>query len=304
MNTLRQRGGFLILSAAVLMSLNISCADTPCDVVAVVFDTTICQKDIAADKVDFFGKPFSIEHQHKSSNNRLMKKIRDISAQHLLAKGSYTVTTKEVDAHLAFMKISKANRTKHYEEIIATIAHLLKTYHYTDRHRKRLEKSLAIFQKSADIFNRMAKETKLEEEEFRKQFGEAALKEKLKKKQELHRSVSEQWVSSWKMNKALYEKYCGKVIFQQAGIEPIDAYRAQLKDIREKGHLKILKSNYINVFAEMEKYLALKHSYMGEDHPKFFDRPYWETVDMEKEHQLTIEKYKKTPHIKLKALPD
>ncbi|HEY0943857.1 MAG TPA: hypothetical protein VGD81_01275, partial [Opitutaceae bacterium] len=39
-----------------------------------------------------------------------------------------------------------------------------------------------------------------------------------------------EWVRAWKINKALYAQYGGRVIFQQAGPEPLDAYREFLKE--------------------------------------------------------------------------
>ena len=40
----------------------------------------------------------------------------------------------------------------------------------------------------------------------------------------MKRQLVQQFVRAWKINKALYKKYGGKVIFQQAGVEPLDAY--------------------------------------------------------------------------------
>ena len=54
------------------------------------------------------------------------------------------------------------------------------------------------------------------------------------------------------MNKALYLKYGGRVIFQQAGIEPIDAYQAQLAAIKGDGGLKIIKTKYRDVFDDFD----------------------------------------------------
>ena len=51
-------------------------------------------------------------------------------------------------------------------------------------------------------------------------------------------------VQEWKLNKALYKKYGGRVIFQQAGPEPIDAYRDFLKEQEKKGTFKILIKKY------------------------------------------------------------
>ena len=95
---------------------------------------------------------------------------------------------------------------------------------------------------------------------------------------------------------ALYEKYGGRVIFQQAGIEPIDAYRDYLKDIEEKGDLMILKSDYADVFDEFKRYMDMGHNYLSERGDKFFGRPYWETVDLDAEQRERIEELKAIPH--------
>ena len=38
----------------------------------------------------------------------------------------------------------------------------------------------------------------------------------------MKRQMAQQFVRAWKINKALYEKYGGRVIFQQAGVEPLE----------------------------------------------------------------------------------
>lgn len=43
-----------------------------------------------------------------------------------------------------------------------------------------------------------------------------------------------------KGNSALYAKYKGRVIFQQGGPEPLDAYREFLKEQEQKGVFKIM----------------------------------------------------------------
>ena len=47
--------------------------------------------------------------------------------------------------------------------------------------------------------------------------------------QEAERQVAAHWVRGWKINQALYREFGGRIIFlQQAGWEPIDAYRKLL----------------------------------------------------------------------------
>jgi hypothetical protein len=54
------------------------------------------------------------------------------------------------------------------------------------------------------------------------------------------REVAEHFVQGWKLNRSLYERYGGRVIFQQAGPEPVDAYRAFLEEQRDEGAFQIL----------------------------------------------------------------
>ena len=56
----------------------------------------------------------------------------------------------------------------------------------------------------------------------------------------MEREVAQQFVQAWKINKALYEKYGGRVIFQQAGMEPLDACRDFLKEQEKKGAFRII----------------------------------------------------------------
>jgi hypothetical protein len=56
--------------------------------------------------------------------------------------------------------------------------------------------------------------------------------------------IAQKLVREWKLNNALYKKYGGRVIFQQAGPEPIDAYRDFLKEQEKKGAFKILVKKY------------------------------------------------------------
>ena len=53
------------------------------------------------------------------------------------------------------------------------------------------------------------------------------------------RRVAEQWARRWKLNQALFREYGGHVIFQQAGLEPLDAFRELLEDYAERGAFTI-----------------------------------------------------------------
>lgn len=96
------------------------------------------------------------------------------------------------------------------------------------------------------------------------------------------REVALVTVGTWKFNKALYETYGGTVIFQQAGIEPLDAYRAALHEHERNGTFQIfdpeLRVKFWEYFTTMphtvldeEGLLELKQ--MGLKHP--FEKPWW-----------------------------
>lgn len=70
---------------------------------------------------------------------------------------------------------------------------------------------------------------------------------------EIERSNREVYGSTlrqYRINQALYRKYGGRVIFQQFGPEPLDAYRALLRDAEEKGTFKIVDASYREQFFE------------------------------------------------------
>jgi len=56
---------------------------------------------------------------------------------------------------------------------------------------------------------------------------------------DMETAIAREFIRTWKVTKALYDQYGGRVIFQQAGPEPIDAYRDFLKERERKGAFKI-----------------------------------------------------------------
>ena len=272
-------------------------AAAECDRVALVFNEVVCQKDVEIQFKTTNKSPLPQERLHEMQRMRLSQRIREISAGHLLDQGAYTPSDDETKRYILFQERFEARHSQQTKELIATIEHLLATYKYSSANLKRLEDALAIYRRSAEQKTRMEESNKKMIEDMRSRFGEEAVERFHKQTKERRWKMSEQWVGRWKMNKTLYEKYGGRVIFQQAGIEPIDAYRAYLKDIREKGRLKILKVEYSDLFSEFEKYLDMNHHYLNENGGKYFRQPYWETAEFEKDHQRAIDEYNSIPRL-------
>lgn len=67
-----------------------------------------------------------------------------------------------------------------------------------------------------------------------------------------------------------------RIWFQQAGYEPIDAYRALIADVDEMEAVKILDPSFPDPFARLRAYFELRHYYMPkEEADQYFDPPWW-----------------------------
>jgi len=80
---------------------------------------------------------------------------------------------------------------------------------------------------------------------------------------EMRRAMGQAFIRQWKINRALYQEYGGRVIFQQGGPEPLDAYRRHLEKLRDNGVLVIRDPE---VEAHFWRYFTTDsmHSFMSE----------------------------------------
>ena len=53
--------------------------------------------------------------------------------------------------------------------------------------------------------------------------------------------VARSFIEQWKVNRALYRQYGGRVIYQQGGAEPLDSWQQFLRDAQKAGQFKILQ---------------------------------------------------------------
>lgn len=84
-------------------------------------------------------------------------------------------------------------------------------------------------------------------------------------------------VTAWKFNKALYQKYGGRVIFQQAGWEPVDAYKMFLEEHQQAKSFEAVDPDFPNLFQKMFDYFKMDHTYMdAENADKYFAKPWWD----------------------------
>ena len=83
-------------------------------------------------------------------------------------------------------------------------------------------------------------------------------------------------VLNWKINQALYERYGGRVIFQQAGPEPWDAWRMFLLEEQAKGSFKIIKPELEASFWNYHTNQALHRFYPKGEEARIMRTPFWQ----------------------------
>jgi hypothetical protein len=83
------------------------------------------------------------------------------------------------------------------------------------------------------------------------------------------------FVESFKVNQSLYERYGGRVAFQQFGPEPIDAYRAFLEEQQEAGAFRILYADLVAGFWEYLTDDSMHSFYSTEEGKAVMSAPWW-----------------------------
>jgi hypothetical protein len=168
-------------------------------------------------------------------------------------------TEAEVDACLAKKEEKEKQIQAQDEATREKLLQELKSTSLSDRDRKEKESRLQSLENLLKSIRKSKEILKGMEEQVR----------------HMKRQMAQQSVKSWKINKALYEKYGGRVIFQQAGVEPLDAYRDFLKEQEKKGAFQILDKQYEAGFWQYFTNDAMHKFCKKDDGAKFINTPWW-----------------------------
>jgi len=79
-------------------------------------------------------------------------------------------------------------------------------------------------------------------------FDKALDRRKTRRSNKKHEGPAKAFVGAWKVNKSLFKRYGGRVIFQQGGPEPLDAYREFLKQQENAGRFEIKDKQTADLF--------------------------------------------------------
>jgi hypothetical protein len=145
--------------------------------------------------------------------------------------------------------------------------------------RKELKEQIPVLEeklRSPDLTDEDRQEIK-EELEYNRRFAdltdEQAAKEFAAYESEMQHEIALAWVQDWKFYRALFKQYGGRIIWQQTGIEPIDAMRKWLEEQEKHGDFVIHDPELGKSFWE---YYKREHPFTTEK-PKGdeFDEPWW-----------------------------
>jgi hypothetical protein len=174
------------------------------------------------------------------------------------AESKIEVTDKEIDAFLVKMEEMDRQQVVEFEQMRRKLTEDLKSTSLSDKDRKAKEDRLQTLERLI----KMKSEIKAQD-----QGKEASLVP-------MKRNIARQTIRTWKVNLALYQKYGGRVMFQQAGVEPVDAYRDFLKEEEKKGDFKILDRRYEAPF--WKYFTDEKHTFFSDSEGKeAINTPWW-----------------------------
>lgn len=94
----------------------------------------------------------------------------------------------------------------------------------------------------------------------------------------MRRNMAQSIVRQWKINRSLYERYGGRVIYQQLGPEPLDAYRNFLEHKQREGAFtiddKAMADRFWRYFTDESIHDFMERG--GPDEERAFSVPPWE----------------------------
>ena len=96
--------------------------------------------------------------------------------------------------------------------------------------------------------------------------------------EQMRRDMGRSMIRQWKLNRALYQQYGGRIVYQQLGPEPLDAYRQYLEERQAAGDFTIHRKTFEEAFWRYFTTDSLHDFYEpgGEEEAKAFTIPPWE----------------------------
>jgi len=243
-----------------MFTLPVQAADQAGDKpLAVVFGENLYAKDLAASGG---AKPANEQRvRGEALRARVWKAVfEDYARQRHIAPTEAEIAS-QIEGHRHMRVRFDAERVQQRAALIEE----LKSPGFTETRRKAAQQHL-------DTLNQLAEFDAKRAQELRDPAQQ-------KMQQDAARRVAEYWVRAWKLNQALYREFGGRIIFQQAGWEPIDAYRKLLDRYAAKQAFVVHDPA---LRAAVYGYFEHKFVYADESKARFyFEKPWWERTPAE-----------------------
>ncbi len=268
--------GFLLFIFSVFPAVAQEQIEETCKPVAVLFGEKICLSRIEPDPVHIEAMKEQYKTQDLDPDDGLGKRNRqqlksilwEKALEHKFGAEAIKPTVEEVLKYAEAFKGAMVSSYEADKKTLSLINELLVKNNYSPENMEEINNILRVTEMSVNFYEQRQKQKESMPEEYRFMAEKAEYQ------------VAEAMVQDWKINKLLYDAYGGKIIFQQAGLEPLEAYADFLKYIKEDGELKILNAAYQDTFGEMDQYLAMGHNVLPDNekdmYGNYFSTPYWQ----------------------------
>lgn len=226
--------------------------------------------------VGFFYPIYSEELPHNKSEDPIIAEVLTVKIRHsekekmrgiifgtLLEQyaraHNIEATQAEIDAFISRSHQQQNQHREHWKRDKSVILKKLESETLSESERNRLVSQL-------ETLNRLL-ETDPKIERYKKDNPKII--------REMEENTAKHFIRMWKLNSALFRQYGGRVIFQQAGPEPLDAYREFLKEHEKRGsfriHDKSLEPSFWNYFVNDRIHAFISN----EEGEKIFKTPWW-----------------------------
>lgn len=224
--------------------------------VAEIFGNKIFASDLAA-APGFVPAPATGEGARGNSlRDRIWGAVfADYAAKHGVEPSEAEIAS-HIENHRRMKAQAEAERGPQRDKLLAELA----SPGLSEARRKQAETHLHALDRIAEFERNYAEELR---DPARQKMQQAA-----------ERNVAVQWVRTWKINQALFREFGGRIIFQQAGWEPIDAYRKLIERYEADRSFVVHDAG---LRAAVYGYFDFRFVYADEARARFyFAKPYWE----------------------------
>jgi len=251
-----------LLTAVLMLSGTMAVAEEP--PIAEIYGEKVYVRDlplppkmVATSKSTMSAEEFS-QWKQDALRQTLAYEVMEEARKRFLKEMKMEPTQQDIDGYIAFLHRARQADSKQRAEARAKLQQELQQPGLGEETRAAAKEKLSML------------------DEIDKYDVPPATAEARKEQQESEQTVAAMTVSGWKFNQALYRKYGGRVVFQQAGLEPIDAHKAFMQELETSGAYKILDPAYQDLFKETSEYFDKKFQYADQaEIDKYFDSPWW-----------------------------